>query len=443
MSSASFQPTWLDHAWADLGVLERSGDANNPRVLAYYRDSGHPDIRSEEVAWCAAFVGACLARASVKPTGSLMARSYLDWGVAVDAPRLGAIAILSRGDDPSLGHVGFVVGINGNQLLLLGGNQSDAVRIEAFTTDRLLGLRWPTTTATITSIGSPTPIFDTALAHVLEMEGGWTDDPVDPGGPTNLGITLATYAAHKNLTLASTNAETLKAELRALPLATARDIYFAHYWKPCFAAQLPPALALMHFDAAVNHGVGGAAKLLQQALGVTIDGEIGPETLAAARSNPLDWSLDTYAALRLERYRSLPHFWRFGRGWTRRVEVTLALARTQRGAVPPTPTLPPQQKAKPMTDITPASTDTATTAPKWWGESLTIWGTIVTTLSTVLPVVGPLIGLDVTGEMVRDLGQNLTQLVQALGGVIGIIMTIAGRLRAVQPLIRRDVVIKM
>jgi hypothetical protein len=81
--------------------------------------------------------------------------------------------------------------------------------------------------------------------------------------------------------------------------------------------------------------------------------------------------------------------------------------------------------------------------PKWWGHSMTIWGAVITTLSTVLPVVGPLIGLPITGEMVRALGEALTQVVQALGGVIGIVMTLYGRARAVQPLVRRDLSIKL
>ena len=104
------QPRWLELAWADLGVAEAPGAANNPRVVRYYADAGHPEVTADEVAWCAAFVGACLERAGVASTRSLMARSYLAWGEALDEPRTGAIAVLSRGSDPSLGHVGFLIG---------------------------------------------------------------------------------------------------------------------------------------------------------------------------------------------------------------------------------------------------------------------------------------------------------------------------------------------
>lgn len=82
-------------------------------------------------------------------------------------------------------------------------------------------------------------------------------------------------------------------------------------------------------------------------------------------------------------------------------------------------------------------------ATKWWGESLTIWGVIVTAAATVLPVVGPLIGLDITAEMVSQIGQQLTEVVQALGGVIGTLMAIYGRMRASQPVTRKSVAVKL
>jgi hypothetical protein len=76
--------------------------------------------------------------------------------------------------------------------------------------------------------------------------------------------------------------------------------------------------------------------------------------------------------------------------------------------------------------------------PKWWGQSLTIWGTIITTLATVLPVVGPLAGIDISADTVRQLGDGVVRVFQALGGVIGVVLTVYGRTRAVQPLVRRD-----
>lgn len=259
-------------------------------------------------------------------------------------------------------------------------------------------------------------------------------DPYDPGGPTNLGITLATLAAWRSQPLTEQSHPALLAALQSLSETEAGAIYHARYWIPSLAARLPQPLAFMHFDAAVNHGVTGAARLLQTALGVDVDGEIGPVTLRAANSGDVRAHLAAYAEARRTRYRALPHFWRFGRGWLARVDTTLAAALR----IPmPTPDQQPKRKDKSM------SQPISDSEPKWWGHSLTIWGAIITTLSTVLPAIGPLIGLDVTAELVRQLGAAIAQAVEAIGGVVGIVLTIFGRIRAVQPLTRRPVSLKV
>ena len=82
-------------------------------------------------------------------------------------------------------------------------------------------------------------------------------------------------------------------------------------------------------------------------------------------------------------------------------------------------------------------------SPKWWGESVTIWGAVITALSTVLPALGSVIGIDITGELVREAGEHLVETVQAVGGLIGTAMTIYGRVRATAPLDRRNVTMKV
>ena len=137
------QPRWLDLAWGDFGVAEIAGSRDNTRVVRYYADVGHPQVDNDEVAWCAAFLGSCLERAGIGSTRSLLARSYLSWGEPAGEPHYGAIAVLSRTSDPALGHVGFLVGETAADIILLGGNQSDSVSVQAFPRSRLLGLRWP------------------------------------------------------------------------------------------------------------------------------------------------------------------------------------------------------------------------------------------------------------------------------------------------------------
>lgn len=428
------QPAWLDHAWQEAGVRETPGPASNSRILQFFRDVGHADVTSDEVAWCAAFVGACLERAGLRSTRSLLARSYLDWGVPIANAKLGAVAVLSRGSDPGQGHVGFVVGAAKDQLFLLGGNQKDAVTVQSFPMGRLLGLRWPSTAE---GVRQDDDLFEAALAHVLAMEGGWTNDPHDPGGPTNLGITLSVFAAWKGLTLTDANRQALMEELKRLDAAAVRPIYRERYWNPSRAGDLPPALAVMHFDAAVNHGVSGAARMLQQALGVSVDGKIGPQTLAAAHGQPVAEVIDRYADIRRARYRSLSHFWRFGRGWLRRVDRTVLAARQ----IASTGTKISQQLqagARPM-----SQTGQTSGTSKWWGHSITIWGAIITAASTVLPTIGPLFGIDITPDLVQEFGDQVILVVQAIGGLIGIIMTIYGRTRATASLERKQVTFQL
>lgn len=75
---------------------------------------------------------------------------------------------------------------------------------------------------------------------------------------------------------------------------------------------------------------------------------------------------------------------------------------------------------------------TISTAPtgKFWGQSVTIWGAAITALSTVVPILGPAIGVDLTPDLVREAGEQIVGVVQALGGLVGTLMTIYGRVRA-------------
>jgi uncharacterized protein (TIGR02594 family) len=418
---------WLIEAWREFGERERPGSAENPRIVALFRDAGHASVTKDETAWCAAFCGACLERAGIRSTRSLMARSYLEWGARLDVPRMGAIAVFSRGSDPALGHVGFYLGEAGSDVVLLGGNQGNAVSVTRYPKSRLLALRWPAPDAESARdepVAKPATadVFARALAHVLEMEGGYTDDPHDPGGPTNRGITLQVFAAWRNVTLSPANRDGLIRDLKAIDAATVAEIYRRRYWEPAGAADLAAPLALMHFDAAVNHGVGTAFRCLQEAVGADVDGEIGPETKAAIAKTPTATALARYADIRRRRYRALPHSWRFGRGWLARVDATLAAAKALA-------TDPQNSSSEGDQDMTTISND-----GKWWGHSLTIWGTLVTILSTVVPALAPVTGVDLPGDLVQDAGTQVIDAVQAVGALVGTLMTIYGRFRATSPL---------
>lgn len=118
-------------------------DGHNPQVVAYYAASGHPEIKEDEVPWCAAFVGAVLAQCGLPNTGSLLARSYLDYGEKVlskDVVR-GDIVVLKRGNSSWQGHVGFVSRIANGKVYVLGGNQGNQVNVTGYPLTSVLGYR--------------------------------------------------------------------------------------------------------------------------------------------------------------------------------------------------------------------------------------------------------------------------------------------------------------
>ena len=131
-------------AKAEVGTVEWA-NGNNPKVVAYFKDSGNPGVMDDETAWCAAFVGAMLRRAGVKSTGALNARSYLDWGTPVDRKNAlpGDVVIFKRGSSSWQGHVAFFVKDRGALIDVLGGNQSNAVNVKGYQAAALLGIRRP------------------------------------------------------------------------------------------------------------------------------------------------------------------------------------------------------------------------------------------------------------------------------------------------------------
>lgn len=133
-----------EFAKADIGTWEWAGGENNPKVIAYYREAGHGEVKQDSVPWCAAFVGAILAKSGVRNTGSLLARSYEQWGEKVDGldnAKRGDVVVISRGDKSWQGHVGFYHGHGAGKIHILGGNQGDQVNITPYDAGRLVAIR--------------------------------------------------------------------------------------------------------------------------------------------------------------------------------------------------------------------------------------------------------------------------------------------------------------
>jgi uncharacterized protein (TIGR02594 family) len=91
--------------------------------------------------WCAGFANAVLANAGVKGPGGLSARAFLQWGTPINEPKQGDVVVISRGRDPTKGHVGFFAGMDGDRVKILAGNQGDAVTIRSFPAKSVLGYR--------------------------------------------------------------------------------------------------------------------------------------------------------------------------------------------------------------------------------------------------------------------------------------------------------------
>ncbi|MDI3471086.1 MAG: SECRETION ACTIVATOR PROTEIN [Pseudolabrys sp.] len=161
--------------------------------------------------------------------------------------------------------------------------------------------------------------YGAALARVLAHEGGYTDDPRDPGGPTNFGITIADYRRYAKPSATA-------ADVAAMPLADAKAIYRAHYWTPLRCDDLPAGLDYAVFDYGVNSGISRAARSLQRIAGADGDGIIGAATLAAVRAIPAEALIASLCDERLCFLRSLRTWPAFGRGWGRRVAEVKAAA---------------------------------------------------------------------------------------------------------------------
>ena len=153
--------------------------------------------------------------------------------------------------------------------------------------------------------------FDLAVGFVLKtrIEGGYVNDPRDPGGETNFGISKRSYP---------------KVNIRDLTRDEAIAIYRRDYWEGADCDKLPAKIGIALFDGAVNQGVGTSKKLLQSAAGVMADGNIGPKTLAAIRSADVEELLTQFLAHRMRRYAFTANAATYMRGWSNRILYLMA-----------------------------------------------------------------------------------------------------------------------
>lgn len=164
---------------------------------------------------------------------------------------------------------------------------------------------------------TPDARFDRCLKAVLKHEGGYVDHPRDPGGATNLGITLGTAKAYRlDVDL---DGDVDKNDVRLLTPETAAPVYKDGYWLKCQCDKLPAGVDYMVFDLAVNSGTNRAIRYLQRAVGAAEDGKLGPKTLLLVNGRDAADIIRRLSDLREAFYRSLSTFSTFGKGWIRRL----------------------------------------------------------------------------------------------------------------------------
>ena len=152
--------------------------------------------------------------------------------------------------------------------------------------------------------------FDAAFARLLGNEGGYSNDPRDPGGETNWGISKRSYSG---------------VDIKNLTQAQAKEIYLRDFWMVLGAA-VHPAIKFQVFDFAVNAGISTALRKLQLACGVADDGYWGPRSAAALAAQELNDTLMKFAAYRLRYYTKLSNWPAAGAGWANRIATDLLFA---------------------------------------------------------------------------------------------------------------------
>ena len=133
--------TLIEIALAQYGIKEIAGAANNRTILDYAKESGFEWVNNDETPWCSIFANWVALKADLPRSLNATARSWLGVGREVHNPELGDIVVFRRGTSAWEGHVAFYINEEDGFINVLGGNQSDQVRIAAYNKANLLGYR--------------------------------------------------------------------------------------------------------------------------------------------------------------------------------------------------------------------------------------------------------------------------------------------------------------
>lgn len=255
--------------------------------------------------------------------------------------------------------------------------------------------------------------FERSLAKELVLEGGFVNDPDDPGGATNKGVTQAVYDTYRKSVGAGHQS------VRLISADEARAIYKSRYWDLIKGDQLPPGVGFVVLDGGVHSGPGQSVKWLQRALGLAkIDGLVGPETLAAVNAvEDHDSLIAKILSLREVFMRVLKGWKKYGKGWVSRLKQVLAIGQAwARGSVGPEvvydaagarKALPVDAKAAPSAAIADAAT----------GGGLVTGTTVLGTLQAAQQQLAPLAsGSPIVSNIVA--GIVIVSAILVIGGAV-------------------------
>jgi lysozyme family protein len=162
--------------------------------------------------------------------------------------------------------------------------------------------------------------YERSLACLLAHEGGYTNQPDDPGGPTNFGITIADYRRYAK-------ADASAADMRAMSVEDAKRIYRERYWGAQRCDDLPAGVDYAVFDYGVNSGIGRSGKVLRRMLRLPDDSSaVTDAVIAACRAADARTLVVAICDERLRFLKSLKTWSEFGKGWGRRVDEVKAVA---------------------------------------------------------------------------------------------------------------------
>ena len=159
-------------------------------------------------------------------------------------------------------------------------------------------------------------LFEQAFANTIGLEGGFVDNPADPGGATMYGVTERVARKYG-----------YTGAMQDLPLDTAKQIAKQEYWDPYQCDALMPLVSMQVFDAAYNGG--DVVRWLQQASGAVVDGVMGPKTITAVNLTPAHMLVMRFLSYRLQYLTNLDGWSTFGKGWARRIAHNLQIGATK------------------------------------------------------------------------------------------------------------------